>query len=55
MDKGPIVWPVIVPVQVAVAVFPPRLHVAPPVKVTVPVGVVGLVDWSVTVAVHPKF
>ncbi len=55
MNKGPIVWAVSVPVQVAVAAFPPRLHVAPPVKVTVPVGVVGLTDWSVTVAVHPKF
>jgi hypothetical protein len=38
--------------HVAVAPVPVRVHVPPGVKVTVPVGVVGVAEVSVTVAVH---
>jgi hypothetical protein len=38
--------------HVAEAPVPANVHVPPGVKVTVPVGVVGVVKVSVTVAVH---
>ena len=43
---------VILTEQVADAPVPASVHVPPGVKVTVPVGVVGVDETSVTVAVH---
>ena len=43
---------VILTEQVADAPVPARVHVPPGVKVTVPVGVVGVDETSVTVAVQ---
>ena len=51
---------VIVAEQEAVALAPDRVHVAPPVKLTMPLGVIAVPgEVSVTVAVHevdcPRF
>src|SRR5437867_11762587 len=52
MDSDPVVVGVMLTEHVADALVPARLQASPGVKVTVPVGVVGLVAVSVTIAVQ---